>query len=133
MGDERHKCTGVKTVLIVDADLGFVFWLGQVLDVAGYSAFPARSVPDARALLAECKLAVDVLILNPSLPGASDLVTAFRHNPENIKVVAVSEGGSINGSRLDADATCYKPADISEQTRLEWTRVLQRVLFEVRG
>jgi len=123
----------VKTVLIVDADLGFVFWLGQALDVAGCSAFPARSVPDARALLAECKLAVDVLILDPVLPGASDFVMALRHDRENIKVLAVSDGGAITGFRLDADATCDKPADVSEQGRLERTKMLQRMLFEVRA
>jgi DNA-binding response OmpR family regulator len=121
----------VRTVLIVDADLGFVFWLGQVLHVAGYAAFPARSVPEARSLIDECKLAVDVLVLDPSLPGAFDFVMVLRHNRENIKVVAVSEGSSIKGSRVDADATCDKPADTSEQTQLEWTKVLQLMLFEV--
>jgi len=123
----------VKTVLIVDADLGFVFWLGQVLRVAGYAVLPAQSVPGAAALLAECNLAVDVLIVEPSLPGASDLVAALRHDRENVKVVAVSEGAAPDGSQLEADAACEKPVETSEECLFEWTRMMRRTLVELGG
>ena len=124
----------MKNILIVDADLGFVFWLGRVLDMAGQTAFPARSVSDARALLAECQLAVDALILDPSLAGASEFVKALRKDRKNVKVVAVSDGSATAASAIDADAACDRPGDdFGEQTRLEWTRIVRRVLFEVCG
>ena len=58
-----------KTILITDRDLGFVFWLGQLLDDAGYQALPARSSVDAIALQNQFHLKIDLLILNPSLVG----------------------------------------------------------------
>ncbi len=123
----------MKTVLIIDADLGFNFWLGQVLDVAGYAALPARGVPDAKVLLAECKLMLDFLIVDPSLPGASEFAKALRHDRENIKVVAVSESAAANGSQVEADAACEKPAETSEEALFEWARMLRRILVELGG
>jgi hypothetical protein len=35
------------TVLIIDNDLGFMFWLGQILSEAGYAVLPAKSAPEA--------------------------------------------------------------------------------------
>ena len=32
------------SILLIDSDLGLLFWLGRILDHAGYQAFPARSV-----------------------------------------------------------------------------------------
>ena len=53
----------MKTVLVIDSDLGFVFWLGRGLDQAGYPSFPAKSVPNAKTLLNELKIAVDLGML----------------------------------------------------------------------
>ena len=33
------------TVLIIDNDLGFIFWLGQILNDVGYAALPAKLRP----------------------------------------------------------------------------------------
>ena len=41
----------MRTILIVDSDLGFVFWLGRALHDAGYEALPAKDVPEATAII----------------------------------------------------------------------------------
>src|SRR5260370_6183096 len=52
------EVTPTRTVLIVDRELGFVFWLSQALDEAGYRAFPAKSIPDANNLLLELNIEI---------------------------------------------------------------------------
>ena len=73
----RSNTDIVKTVLLVDDNLGFAFWLGQALDRAGYETWPARSVPAAESLLEEVPLAVDLLVINASLPRAPAFATRF--------------------------------------------------------
>jgi DNA-binding response OmpR family regulator len=68
----------VKNVLIVDSDLGFVFWLGQALDAAGYDTLPARGVAEAISLLAEVRVRIDVILVRCTLAGAEKLVADLR-------------------------------------------------------
>jgi DNA-binding response OmpR family regulator len=120
----------VKTVLIVDFNLGFVFWLGQLLQSAGFAAFPARSVSDAGVVLVEFALAVDILILNLSLPGAADLIARLRDHQEHLKVIAITKGGLAIEPRVHADASCAEPRLIDEAARSEWITAVQRILAE---
>src|SRR5882724_4454329 len=64
------EVTQTRSVLIVDRDLGFVFWLGRALDDAGYQALPAKGIGDATELLGHMNLEIDLLIVSPSMPGA---------------------------------------------------------------
>jgi hypothetical protein len=68
-----------KTVLIVDEDLGFVFWLGRLLTETGYQAWPARSGVEA---------AIQAPDEPPQEPASIDridaaLVKPGRHNDLN--------------------------------------------------
>jgi DNA-binding response OmpR family regulator len=64
----------VKVVLIVDGDLGFVMWLGHALVDAGFQALPATSAEGAMYVLEKMRIAhVDVLIIDPDLPGSRHL------------------------------------------------------------
>jgi hypothetical protein len=69
----------IRTVLIVDPELGFVFWLGQALDRAGYQALPAKSCEDAAELLKQLNVEIDLLIVGHSLAGAGAFADALRH------------------------------------------------------
>jgi hypothetical protein len=82
----------VKNILIVDNDLGFVFWLGQALDAVGYDTLPAKGVTEAVALLAELKVEVDVLILRSALRGAEEFAADLRYNQNgHLKTIALTE------------------------------------------
>ncbi len=112
------------TVLIVDDDLHFAFWLGQTLDGAGYESLPAKSTPDATALLAELKVPIDVLVLNPALPGSVDFVRALRSVHGNLKVICLD--GEVDGEPLPiADAWRSKPDVVDELSALEWLYVIR--------
>jgi DNA-binding NtrC family response regulator len=119
----------VKTVLIVDDDLGFAFWLGQTLDRAGYETWPARSVSAAKALLAEVKLAVDLLVITASLPRAPSFASQLGRTKSDFKVIAVyPELGDAVGAFPKASAVHRNPQTIDSAAKLEWVQLVKGVL-----
>jgi DNA-binding response OmpR family regulator len=120
--------TEMKTVLVVDHDLGFVFWLGQLLDRVGNEAIPAKSVPDAFSLLSTFKPSVDVLVVNPSLPSAADLVAALRHSQEHLSVIGLLESPEAPSDRLwGFDSVCQRPVMVDEITQFEWLQFIEHI------
>jgi hypothetical protein len=122
----------VKTVLIVDDDLGFAFWLGQTLDRAGFETWPARSVTAAKALLAEVKLAVDLLVIPASLPRALSFASQLGRAKSDFKIIAVypelSDAGDTVGQFPKANAIHRKPQTIDTAAKLEWVQLVKGVL-----
>ena len=116
----------MKTILIIDADLGFVFWLGQALDRHGYQAVPAKTVSDAASLLGQFKTKVDLLIANPSLEGIATLVKRLRRSQRNLKVIAVSADPHSPGLE-GADATKSKPSALEDISELDWLELVRSV------
>lgn len=115
-----------KAVLLIDTDLGFLFWLGQALDRAGYEAFPARGIPQAIALLAEFHLTVGSVILNYSLPGAEGFIIGLRHSQNYLKVISLVE--QEQPLPPGVDGICCKPPEINERSRWELVQMVQKVL-----
>ena len=69
-------------VLIVNRDLGFVFWLGQLLAQSGCGSIPARNVRQAKLLLRQLDIRIDALVIDPMLGGAAGLQKSLmRANP----------------------------------------------------
>lgn len=95
------------TVLIVERDLGFAFWLGRALDERGYSSLPARDVRSAISLIRELDLAVDLLIIDAGLPGASSLVSMMKGAGSRAKVIFVDSKRVSNA--LPADEYLGRP------------------------
>ena len=127
----KFKCKFkyVKTVLIVDDDLGFAFWLGHALDRAGYETWPAKSVVAAESLLAQVKLAVDLLVIRASLPWAPVLAAHLHHTRAGLKVIAVcDEPGDIVERFPSVCAIHQKPQTIDTAATLEWVRLVKSVL-----
>ena len=124
----------LKTVLIVADDLGFAFWLGQALDRAGCQTWPARSVAAAESLVAELKLSVDLLVIAASLCQAPVFATRLSRATEDFKVIAVyDEWSDAMGPFPGASAVHQKPQTINTATRLEWVRLVLRLLGATAG
>ena len=101
----------VKTVLIVDTDVAFAFWLGTTLDAAGYLAWPAKTPIDAELRVQQLALQVDVLVINPAIAGASEFVSSLRRSQKDIRVI-VAVDDPLQGANLPAvNATHPKPID----------------------
>ncbi|MBZ5578895.1 MAG: protein kinase [Acidobacteriia bacterium] len=119
----------MKTVLIVDSDLGFAFWLGQGLDEAGYHAFPAKNVADATALPDELKATVDLVIVNPALSGAAEFIETFRRRNEGIKVVGLrGDPTRLPAAAARIDLWCRKPESRHPFQRRQWIERVEELL-----
>jgi len=80
----------VKNILIVDDDVGFVFWLCQLLDGAGYETVPATGIPEAAGALAELNVWVDLLMVRRVLPGADAFAAELRFSQRGrLKAIAL--------------------------------------------
>jgi DNA-binding response OmpR family regulator len=118
----------MNTVLLIDSDVGFVFWLGQGLGHAGYKVIPAESVSRAKALLDEVKMIVDLLVVNTALPHAAGLVESLRRLNPSVKVVALIDNQPALDQIPDADVHCRRPTLTDESTRQDLMAQIEKVL-----
>ena len=103
----------MATILILDNDLGFMFWLGQALTVTGLTPMPAPSVPEARKLLGRFPKAVDVLIVNMEVWEAPEYTRSLRSLQGKLRVIAtVRQGAEV----------------LDELTTVEWRRAVRQLL-----
>jgi hypothetical protein len=77
----------MKTVLIADGDLGFVFWLGERLSKLGHQALPAKNLAHAVRLAEEFDF--HVLVINPALPDAALYVDSLRRSHPGLTVFSL--------------------------------------------
>lgn len=117
----------LTAILIVDNDLGFVFWLGHLLDAEGFSAYPARTVPDAALLVLQFDLSPDLLVINPQLPSAQELISSLHRLNGNICVIAVG-----NTAQPDHHPGIHryvkKTSHFDNSAREEWTHLVHEAL-----
>ena len=118
----------MKTILLVDNDLGFAFWLGHALDQAGYEALPARTIPDVAKLLEELNVAIDLLLINAALHGASSFIADLRRAQTSFKVIAIYDEPRPSQLFTGADAVYHKTSAVDESTRLKWVEAVENVL-----
>lgn len=119
------------TILLVDPDLGFVFWLGQALDLAGYNAIPAKSVRSASDLIQQHKLVVHILVIDPFLPDAFAFISRLRQSHVNLHVIAaIPEDWEDLPPMTEVDATIRKPRHLTAVATLPWINLVQRLSSE---
>jgi hypothetical protein len=117
----------LKNVLIVDSDLGFIFWLAEVLVETHYQPWPACSALEAMSLVGQRKLThLDLLIVNPSLRGASHLMTSLRRLQPDLKVLAVDPLNDRQVRGVNAWRARPNPGDHSAKQK--WAREIERIL-----
>ena len=116
----------MRNVLIVDNHLGFIFWLGEVLIGADYQPWPACTVSDAVTVAGgKDTVPLDLLIVNPSLPGVSHLISRFRRRQPQLKVMAL---GLHNESVLTGiDTWRERPTQPDPAARQKWLRAIDRM------
>ena len=101
----------MATILILDNDLGFAFWLGHTLSAPHCSAFPAKSVDEASALIGSFQLKIDFLIMNPAIPGATEFARALQQSQRHMRVATLvsDTGGAKRSGRM---AMCNGPSEL---------------------
>src|SRR5260370_26957739 len=80
------------TILIIDDDAGFLLWLALELTSQGYPTIPASSCRNALRLVDELQRpTIDLVIINPVLPGASDVIRVLRSRRGSVKVMSIED------------------------------------------
>lgn len=112
-----------KRILIVDSDVGFVYWLGAVLIAAEHQPWPAVSASNAISVVDLVPLVrLDFLIVNASLPGVSELIAQLRRTQANLRVLAL---GARHKSLRGVNAWRPKTGPRDDTEGREWVRVIK--------
>ena len=86
---KHFKPTQPPTVLVVDPDLGFVWWLGEILRNAGCAVVPALNCEHAITLMKELSVSLDVVFVDPTLTAVSSMIETLKVGQDRIQVVDV--------------------------------------------
>lgn len=119
----------MATILILDDDLGFVFWLGQSLVSPQFRPFPAPSVAQAKKLLRMLAAGLDILIVNPELDGALEFALDLRQRQRQLRLIAaLGYAPASNEAPPGFDAARNKPDERDEAEEAAWQHLIRRVL-----
>jgi hypothetical protein len=75
--------------LVVDQDLGLLFWLGKILAEEGYQVLPALGSRHAVRLVELLDFEVDLVIVNRSMLGVIDMIKFPNRGHFSIDVVVI--------------------------------------------
>lgn len=120
--------SGALTVLIVDDDLAFLWWLGEVFAEAGYQAAPALDCRQALVLLERLGLDLDLLVINPKLAGAARMRAILALEHPSLRVILIQDRGDRPHVSIQGDAVLERPSGWEPVSRGHWQRKLRGVL-----
>lgn len=125
------RSPAATTVWIVDNDLGFVWWLGELFTEAGCRALPALSCEQAMSFMKSLKVGIDLLVVNPQLPGVTDMLQGFQRTHPNLKIVAVGKASAALSASVHPLARLERPFASDSISRPEWLKKVRKLLKEV--
>jgi hypothetical protein len=128
--------------LIVDNDLGFLMWLGEVFAEAGCQAVPALHCRQALTLAKRVNSPITTLVLNPELPGAARTVKLLLAANPAMQIVFIRpstadpEPGDVNYRRLAKIQSSgipvrfwlERPSALEPISRLQWVAKIRKIL-----
>jgi anthranilate/para-aminobenzoate synthase component II len=122
---------GIPMVLILDHDLGFVFWLGEIFSEAGCQVVPALNWAQAVSIIEELNLTVDVVVMNPGLPWVQQVLSTLGTQGWRPKIVVIRDEKVKPVGTIHADAILKKPTPSQPISRHETLEQVQEILREI--
>lgn len=124
------KLSGEPTALIVDDDLGFVYWIGERFHEAGYQPVPALNVRQAASLIKELDLKIAVVVVNPGLRGAPTFIKTLSQTRSVVKIILIRDPHVSTTVEVRAHTIVERPSGWEPASRHEWLRKLRRILTQ---
>jgi DNA-binding response OmpR family regulator len=112
--------------LIVDDDLGLIFWLGEILGKAGWNVVPALNCRQAVSLATMWDSYVDLVVVNPALSGVSEMVETLSR-VQRPMVVVIRDPNAEPGI-IKADATIERPDMRTSLSSAEWAERVRKAV-----
>ncbi len=78
-------------ILVVDEDLGFIFWLGEIATEVGCECIPALNSRQAISFIREFDLKIDLLIVNPTLDGVAEMIQTITREQYPVQIISCAE------------------------------------------
>jgi DNA-binding NtrC family response regulator len=119
-----------QTVLIVDEDLGFVFWLGQALADVGHQVVPALSCEQAFFHIRHFNVDADAVFVNPALSGVPNLLQTLGRANTRLRIVLIKSPDMEVSGAMPAHALLEKPRGWEEISRQEWLLKVETILTD---
>lgn len=117
---------GRRSLVIVDSDLGFAFWLGQALDAAGYVTAPAQNARSALELVFSSSARVEALIIDPAERDAVSFIAHLKRLDPPVKAIAAFTPGRPPVSDLPIfDAAAPKPERRTTAAAQAWVDLVR--------
>jgi CheY-like chemotaxis protein len=121
-------------VLILDDDLGFVMWLGEMFNELGWQTVPALHCQQALTFAKRLKLPLNALVVNPELPSAARTVEALTAANPGVQVVLIrNSADEPDTSGIQAPATLERPSPSEPVSRSDWLSKVRELLAESSG
>ncbi len=122
--------SGAPLVLIVDHDVAFIMWLGEVFTELGFQAVPALHSRQALSLVKRLDLPITILIVNPDLPGAAWMVNTLMASHPITRVVSIKDFGvpPVPGE-IQPNYTLERPSPWETISRSEWLAKVRKILM----
>jgi ActR/RegA family two-component response regulator len=125
------QASAAQTVLIVDDDIGFVWWLGDILNEAGCKALPALTSEEAIDITKRLGLQPDLIIFNPTLAEAGRVLQIFLQAKPDLKIVTIGSGFSELTTSTHVRGVLERPAASEPILRADWLQKVRRLLKKV--
>ena len=129
--DEETPWPAAPTVWIVDDDLGFVWWLGEIFTEARCRALPAFSCEDALSLMKRLNIGADLIVVNPQLPGVSAMLQTLNRANHSLKIVTIQKSSEPHVIDERSQATLERPSGFDPVSRTEWLKKVRRLLRQI--
>jgi hypothetical protein len=78
-------------ILVVDEDLGFIFWLGEIAEEIGCTCIPALNCWDAISFIRTFDLEIDLLIVNLTLAGVAEMIQTLTREQCPFQIVSSAQ------------------------------------------
>jgi hypothetical protein len=121
------------TVWIVDDDLGFVCWLGDIFTEAGFRALPALNCLEGVALVKRMGIEPDLILLNPHLPGVARMLQGRMRAKRHAKIVTIGAPPKALAASFRVHATLERPFGSEPPSRSEWLEKVRKLLRELQA
>lgn len=120
---------GSPTALIVDDDVGFILWLGEMFTASGYQAYPALQCREALTLTRKLALRVDVLVVNPDLPGATRAMRSLTSAQPALRVVLIRDPAKSGPLPHSIHPALERPSAWEPISRPQWIMKIRKALM----
>jgi hypothetical protein len=118
-------------VLIVESDLGFLFWLGRIFTDAGSRVIPGFDCGQAISMVRDLRVRLAIVVVNPELSGATWMIQALRQTQGHFKIVILVTDGLVEESPIRAQAKLVRPRPGEMASYDDWIGRVVKILHQL--